>query len=88
MTPTLTQVTEWFAEFNRSVFNEQLPSVRIRFNNTRCQLGQFYWGNGRGIGIKISLYWDRTEEQFRRCLSRCEDITGWTAASGERPALR
>lgn len=68
MTPTLTQVTEWFAEFNRSVFNEQLPSVRIRFNNTRCQLGQFYWGNGRGIGIKISLYWDRTEEQFRRCL--------------------
>ena len=44
MTPTLTQVTEWFAEFNRSVFNEQLPSVRIRFNNTRRQLGQFYWG--------------------------------------------
>lgn len=126
MTPTLTQVTEWFAEFNRSVFNDELPSVRIRFNNTRRQLGQFYWGNGRGIGIKISLYWDRTEEQFRRCLlhemchlycynrgwirehhgknwravaayasrvtgleiSRCEDITGWTAASGERPALR
>ncbi len=44
MTPTLTQVMEWFAEFNRSVFNDQLPSVRIRLNNTRRQLGQFYWG--------------------------------------------
>lgn len=68
MTPTLTQLSAWFDEFNHSVFNDTLPKVKITFNNTRRQLGQFYWGRGRGIGIKISLFWERTEEQYRNCL--------------------
>lgn len=68
MTPTITQMQTWFKEFNTTVFNNELPTVKITFNNTRRQLGQFYWGNGRGIGIKISLFWDRNEEQYRNCL--------------------
>ena len=68
MTPTLTQMQTWFDEFNANVFNNEFPRVKITFNNTRWQLGQFYWGNGRGIGIKISLFWERTEEQYRNCL--------------------
>ena len=58
----------WFREFNKSVFNNELPLVPIKFNNTRTQLGQFYWGRGRGVGIKISLFYDRTQEQYRNCL--------------------
>ena len=68
MTPTLAQMNAWFDEFNDVVFSNTLPKVKITFNKTRCQLGQFYWGFGRGIGIKISLFWDRTEDQFRNCL--------------------
>ena len=68
MTPTLTQMNVWFDEFNHIVFKDTLPKVKITFTNTRRQLGQFYWGNGRGVGIKISLFWDRTEDQFRNCL--------------------
>ena len=58
----------WFDEFNALVFSNKLPKVKITFNNTRRQLGQFYWGPTRGIGIKISLFYDRTEEQYRNCL--------------------
>lgn len=68
MKPTLYQMSQWFDEFNKQVFEDSLPTVQISFNKTRRQLGQFYWGCGRGIGIKISLYYDRTEEQYRRCL--------------------
>ena len=58
----------WFGEFNATVFNNELPTVKLSFNNARCQLGQFYWGRGRGIGIKLSLFWDRSEEQYRNGL--------------------
>ena len=58
----------WFDEFNKAVFEDKLPKVPIKFTNTYRQLGQFFWGNGRGMGIKISLYYDRTEEQYRNCL--------------------
>lgn len=68
MTPTLTQVQTWFDQFNTQVFNGELPRVRIVFNNTRRQLGQFFWGGGRGIGIKISMFYDRTEDQYRNTL--------------------
>lgn len=68
MTPTLTQVQTWFGQFNTQVFNDTLPKVKITFTNTRRQLGQFFWGYGRGIGIKISLFWDRTEDQYRNTL--------------------
>lgn len=68
MTPTTEQIQEWFDELNQLVFKEELPRVRIVFCNTRRQLGQFFWGNGRGIGIKISLYYDLTEDQFRTVL--------------------
>ena len=64
----MTQMLGWFDEFNKQVFNNELPKVRITFNNTRRMLGQFYWGNGRGIGIKISLFWDRTVDEFRNTL--------------------
>ena len=67
MKPTITQMKAWFDEFNKVVFDNQLPKVPIKFNNTYRQLGQFYWGCS-GIGIKISLYYDRTEEQYRNCL--------------------
>ena len=68
MKPTLTQMNTWFDEFNATVFNGKLPKVKISFNNTYRQLGQFYWGPTRGIGIKISLFYDRTKEQYRNCL--------------------
>lgn len=58
----------WFDEFNALVFSNKLPKVKITFNNTRRQLGQFYWGPTRGIGIKISLFYDRAEEGFRNTL--------------------
>lgn len=68
MTPTLTQVQTWFDQFNQQVFNGELFPVRIVFNNTRRMLGQFFWGGGRGVGIKISLFYDRTEDQYRNTL--------------------
>ena len=68
MKPTITQMNKWFEEFNKKVFDGKLPKVPIKFNNTYRQLGQFYWGPTRGIGIKISLFYDRTEEQYRNCL--------------------
>lgn len=68
MRPTILQMDQWFDDFNKRVFRDELPKVRVTFNNTRRQLGQFYWGGGRGIGIKISLYYDRSEEQYRNTL--------------------
>lgn len=68
MKPTLTKIQAWFDEFNALVFSNKLPKVKITFNNTRRQLGQFYWGPTRGIGIKISLFYDRNEEGFRNTL--------------------
>lgn len=68
MKPTIEQMTVWFDELNNTVFCGELPRVKITLNNTRRQLGQFYWGGGRGIGIKISLFWDRTGDQYRNCL--------------------
>ena len=68
MKPTLTQMNKWFDEFNSAVFSNKLPKVKITFNNTRRQLGQFYWRPTRGIGIKISLFYDRKEEGFRNTL--------------------
>lgn len=68
MKPTLSLMQKWFDEFNALVFDNKLPKVPIKFNNTYRQLGQFFWGRGRGVGIKISLYYDRTEKQFRTCL--------------------
>jgi len=68
MKPTLTQINKWFDEFNSVVFSNKLPKVKIIFSNTRRQLGQFYWGPTRGIGIKISLFYDRNEEGFRNTL--------------------
>ena len=61
-------MNKWFEEFNKKVFDGKLPKVPIKFNNTYRQLGQFYWGPTRGMGIKISLFYDRTEEQYRNCL--------------------
>lgn len=68
MKPTLAQVTSWFNDYNNIVFDGKLPRVPISFCNTRRQLGQFYWGYNRGIGIKISLYYDRPEEDYRNTL--------------------
>lgn len=68
MKPTLTQMSKWFDEFNTLVFSGNLPKVKITFTNTRNQLGQFYWGPTRGIGIKVSLFYDRKEENFRNTL--------------------
>lgn len=68
MKPTLTQVQTWYDEFNELVFKGELPRVPIIFNNTRSQLGQFCCRDCRIIGIKISLYWDRNEEQYRNTL--------------------
>lgn len=68
MKVTTKQLQTWFDEFNAAVFDNKLPKVPFTLTNTRHQLGQFYWGPRRGIGIKISLFWDRTKEQYRNCL--------------------
>ena len=65
MKPTITLMQTWFNEFNNLVFDGKLPLVKISFNNTYRQLGQFYWGNGRGIGIKISAYYDAPVDDLR-----------------------
>ena len=68
MKPTIKQLNTWFEEFNGVVFDNKLPKVPFTLTNTRHQLGQFYWGPTRGIGIKISLFWERTKEQYRNTL--------------------
>lgn len=65
MTPTLANIKNWYNEFNKQVFNNELPTIPIKITNNRRQLGQFYWGNGRGIGIKISTYYDMPVDMFR-----------------------
>ncbi len=65
MIPTLKDIQTWFDEFNASVFKNDLPKVKMTITNTRHQLGQFYWGNGRGIGIKISAYYDAPVDDLR-----------------------
>lgn len=64
----MTQLQDWFDEYNTGVFDGTLPRVPIGFNNARRTLGLFHYGGKRGIGIKISLFWDRTEEQYRNTL--------------------
>ena len=68
MKPTMIQMNKWFNEFNALVFDNKLPKVPIKFTNTYRQLGQFYWGVTRGIGIKISLFYDRSENDYRNTL--------------------
>ena len=68
MKPTLTMMNQWFEEFNKKVFDNKLPKVPIKFTNTYRQLGQFYWGPTRGIGIKISLFYDRPMDDYRNTL--------------------
>lgn len=68
MTPTLNQIQTWFNEFNAQVFKNALPNVPIKITNNRRQLGQFYWGYDRGIGIKISTYYDAPVDMFRNTL--------------------
>ncbi len=34
MKPTLSLMSKWFDEFNKSVFDNKLPRVPIKFNNT------------------------------------------------------
>ena len=65
MIPTIKDAQTWFDEFNKSVFANELPKVKMTITNTRHQLGQFYWGNGRGIGIKISAYYDAPVDDLR-----------------------
>lgn len=65
MVPTVKDVQTWFNDFNKSVFRNELPTVKITIANTRHQLGQFYWGNGRGIGIKVSGYYDAPVDDLR-----------------------
>lgn len=65
MIPTLKDIQTWFDEFNASVFNNSLPKVKMTITNTRRQLGQFYWGNGRGVGIKITAYYDAPMDDLR-----------------------
>ena len=65
MIPTIKDVQTWFNEFNGQVFNNQLPTVKMTITNTRSTLGQFYWGRGRGIGIKISAYYDAPVDDLR-----------------------
>ena len=90
MKPTIKKMEAWFDEFNALVFSNKLPKVKITFNNTRRQLGQFYWGPTRGIGIKISLFYDRTEEGFRNtllhemCHLYCYYQGWWTENHGKR----
>lgn len=64
---TETHLRNWFNEFNNSVFYGELAMPKFKFDNTYHRLGQF---NPRGgvITIKISLYYDRNEEQYRNCL--------------------
>lgn len=82
MVPTLNDVRTWFDEFNQSVFSNTLPEVKMTITNTRRQLGQFYWGNGRGVGIKISAYYDAPVDDLRNtvlhemCHLYCYD-RGW-----------
>ena len=68
MKPTIAQMNKWFNEFNATVFANELPLVPISFNNTRRQLGAFHWSVRSGQKITISLFYDRTEEQYRNCL--------------------
>lgn len=65
MIPTLKDIQTWFDEFNASVFNNGLPKVKMSITNTRRQLGQFYWGNGRGVGIKVTAYYDAPVDDLR-----------------------
>lgn len=65
MIPTLKDIQTWFDEFNASVFKNELPKVKMTITNTRRQLGQFYWGNGRGIGIKVTAYYDAPIDDLR-----------------------
>ena len=65
MIPTIKDVQTWFNEFNSQVFKNQLPTVKMTITNTRSTLGQFYWGKGRGIGIKISAYYDAPVDDLR-----------------------
>lgn len=62
-------LNQWFKEYNHLVFYGELSLVPITLNNTRRQLGQFFWrNNGRTCGIKISTYYDRPEDEYRNTL--------------------
>ena len=64
---TETHLRNWFNEFNDRVFYGELAMPKFKFDNTYHRLGQFS-PRGGVITIKISLYYDRNEEQYRNCL--------------------
>lgn len=80
MKPTLALMTVWFGELNRSVFGGELLAVKLATYNTRRQLGQFYWGGGRGLGIKIPLIGTERKTSVATAFStRCATYIATTA---------
>jgi predicted SprT family Zn-dependent metalloprotease len=67
MTLTIAHLKDWYNEFKALVFDNDMPAVTFKLTNTRKTLGQAINQYGR-YTIKISLFWDRNEEQFRNCL--------------------
>ena len=90
MIPTVKDIQTWFNEFNESVFNNELPKVKMTITNTRRQLGQFYWGSGRGIGIKVTAYYDAPVDDLRNTVlhEMCHLYCYWKGWLGEHHGKR
>ena len=88
MIPTIADIQNWFTEFNESVFDNELPTVKMTITNSRRQLGLFNWGDGRGVGIKISAYYDAPVDDLRNtvlhemCHLYCYNKGWWREGHG------
>lgn len=67
MQVTIALLQDWYNEFNRKVFELDMPKVTFVLTNTRRTLGQ---AQRRGLSytIKVSNFYDRDKESYRNTL--------------------
>ena len=72
MRPTITQLRQWFNEYNLKYFNNELPTERINFDLSNRRSA---WGDCRyptyfsfRYVIRLSIYFDRDEKSCRQTL--------------------
>lgn len=67
MQVTISQLQEWYKEFNQKVFEFDMPKVTFILTNTRRQLGQAS-RRGTSYTIKVSNFFDRDRDSYRNTL--------------------
>ena len=83
MTPTITQMQTWFDEFNKQVFNDTLPNVKITFTNRKYPEDDFEKSFSAYADYPSEQSLDQVEAELCEQIVEqlCEDILNATVAN-------